>query len=237
MPRNPPAASTLRNRNRITNKTHLKIYQGSLEADAIVIPDEDEEKHLLNNLVAGVDAEDANVSAVLTLFFCHVNHHFVAMRSMDCITNTLTNHIYRNITCRRSYLRLIGTKAMKDLRVESQVPLCSQPLFLPQILPESLITMMNCIYPINGRTRQLMQSHLQPLKKTLSMDWAMDSHIIWTKEIRSGSIRIMRKHVVKVPVCRALCLVRGPRHAVQRRRAKTLRHLSPLSFPRMNSSW
>jgi len=60
MPRNhAPAASTLRNRNRITNKTRLKIVQGSLE-DAVLIPDEDEEKHRLTNLVAGVDAEDAN---------------------------------------------------------------------------------------------------------------------------------------------------------------------------------
>ncbi|KAF5321443.1 hypothetical protein D9619_000083 [Psilocybe cf. subviscida] len=45
-----PAASTLRNRNRITNKTRLKIHQGSLDADAILIPDEDEEKHRLTNL-------------------------------------------------------------------------------------------------------------------------------------------------------------------------------------------
>ncbi|KAF4622202.1 hypothetical protein D9613_009361 [Agrocybe pediades] len=61
MPRNPhAAASTLRNRNRITNKTRLKIHQGSLDADAVLIPDEDEEKHRLTNLVAGVDAEDAN---------------------------------------------------------------------------------------------------------------------------------------------------------------------------------
>jgi hypothetical protein len=64
MPRNPPAASTLRNRNRITNKSRLKIYQGSLDADVALIPDEDEERHLLNNLVAGVDAEDANVCIV-----------------------------------------------------------------------------------------------------------------------------------------------------------------------------
>ena len=63
MPRNHhPAASTLRNRNRITNKTRLKIHQGSLDADAVLIPDEDEEKHRLTSLVAGVDAEDANVS-------------------------------------------------------------------------------------------------------------------------------------------------------------------------------
>lgn len=61
MPRNlHPAASTLRNRNRITNKTRIKIHQGSLDADAVLIPDEDEEKHRLTNLVAGVDAEDAN---------------------------------------------------------------------------------------------------------------------------------------------------------------------------------
>ncbi|KXN91311.1 Enhancer of polycomb-like protein 1 [Leucoagaricus sp. SymC.cos] len=61
MPRNHlPGASTLRNRNRVTNKTRLKIHHGSLDADALLIPDEDEEKHRLTNLVAGVDAEDAN---------------------------------------------------------------------------------------------------------------------------------------------------------------------------------
>lgn len=63
MPRNHlPGASTLRNRNRVTNKTRLKIHHGNLDADALLIPDEDEEKHRLTNLVAGVDAEDANVS-------------------------------------------------------------------------------------------------------------------------------------------------------------------------------
>ncbi|KAF9445195.1 hypothetical protein P691DRAFT_676156 [Macrolepiota fuliginosa MF-IS2] len=61
MPRNHlPGASTLRNRNRVTNKTRLKIYHGNLDAEALLIPDEDEEKHRLTNLVAGVDAEDAN---------------------------------------------------------------------------------------------------------------------------------------------------------------------------------
>lgn len=73
MPRNHhPAASTLRNRNRITNKTRLKIHQGSLDADAVLIPDEDEEKCRLTNLVAGVDAEDANVSSYSLLLLCHV---------------------------------------------------------------------------------------------------------------------------------------------------------------------
>lgn len=61
MPRNhPPGASTLRNRNRITNKSRLKILFGNIEGDALLIQDEDEEKHRLTNLVAGVDAEDAN---------------------------------------------------------------------------------------------------------------------------------------------------------------------------------
>ena len=63
MPRNHlPGASTLRNRNRITNKTRLKIHHGNLDVEALLIPDEDEEKTRLTNLVAGVDAEDANVS-------------------------------------------------------------------------------------------------------------------------------------------------------------------------------
>lgn len=62
MPRNHlPATSTLRNRNRITNKTRLKIVRGSVDAETAFIPDEDEEKLRLTNLVAGVDAEDANV--------------------------------------------------------------------------------------------------------------------------------------------------------------------------------
>ncbi len=75
MPRNHlPGASTLRNRNRVTNKTRLKIHHGNFEAEAIFIPDEDEEKHRLTNLVAGVDAEDANVSPARSLALPHVTH-------------------------------------------------------------------------------------------------------------------------------------------------------------------
>ena len=63
MPRNHiPGASTLRNRNRITNKSRLKILKGNVDADDLLFPDDDDEKHRLTNLVAGVDAEDANVS-------------------------------------------------------------------------------------------------------------------------------------------------------------------------------
>ncbi|RDB21980.1 Enhancer of polycomb-like protein 1 [Hypsizygus marmoreus] len=61
MPRNHlTGASTLRNRIRVNNKTRLKVVEGNLDFDTLVIPDEDEEKHRLTNLVAGVDAEDAN---------------------------------------------------------------------------------------------------------------------------------------------------------------------------------
>lgn len=57
----PPVPSTLRNRNRINNKSRLKIFHGNLDADSI-IPDEDEEKHRLQQSVLGVDQDDANVS-------------------------------------------------------------------------------------------------------------------------------------------------------------------------------
>ncbi len=62
MPRNHNAAgpSTLRNRNRVTNKTRLKVIKESIDADPIVL-DEDEEKARVVS-TAGVDAEDANVS-------------------------------------------------------------------------------------------------------------------------------------------------------------------------------
>lgn len=58
-----PPASTLRNRNRITNKTRLKIIHGNIDEDPI-IPDEDEEKNRLLQSVAGVDQEDANVCLI-----------------------------------------------------------------------------------------------------------------------------------------------------------------------------
>ncbi|KAG1736711.1 hypothetical protein EDD22DRAFT_1009819 [Suillus occidentalis] len=59
MPRNTNlGTSTLRNRNRVTNKTRLKIIQGSIDADLLVV-DEDEEKARII-ITAGVDAEDAD---------------------------------------------------------------------------------------------------------------------------------------------------------------------------------
>ncbi|KAJ7224458.1 enhancer of polycomb-like-domain-containing protein [Mycena pura] len=59
MPRlvNPP--TTLRNRNRITNKYRLKIHKGDIDTDPF-IPDEEDEKSRSNLAVAGVDQDDAN---------------------------------------------------------------------------------------------------------------------------------------------------------------------------------
>ena len=66
MPRNPAGPSTLRNRNRVTNKTRLKVIKESIDADPIVL-DEDEEKARVVS-TAGVDAEDANVSSFSSFF-------------------------------------------------------------------------------------------------------------------------------------------------------------------------
>ncbi|KAF5384583.1 hypothetical protein D9757_007529 [Collybiopsis confluens] len=63
-----PPPSALRNRNRITNKTRLKVIHGNVDVDQI-IPDEDEEKNRLLQIVAGVDLEDAkehHLQAVLS---------------------------------------------------------------------------------------------------------------------------------------------------------------------------
>lgn len=67
-----PGQSALRNRNRVTNKTRLKVIKDSIDADPIVL-DEDEEKARVVS-TAGVDAEDANVSvdSPLLLAVCAV---------------------------------------------------------------------------------------------------------------------------------------------------------------------
>lgn len=58
---------SLRNRNRVTNKTRLKVIKGNIDADPIVL-DEDEERARVVS-TAGVDAEDANVRLrFLTIF-------------------------------------------------------------------------------------------------------------------------------------------------------------------------
>lgn len=57
MPRN-HNPGTLRNRNRITNKTRLKIIHGNVEADPFGLEEDEEKARVIST--AGVDAEDAN---------------------------------------------------------------------------------------------------------------------------------------------------------------------------------
>ncbi|KAJ7035651.1 enhancer of polycomb-like-domain-containing protein [Mycena alexandri] len=78
MPRlvNPP--TTLRNRNRITNKYRLKIIHGNIEADPFQA-DEDDEKSRSNLAVAGVDQDDAN------------EHHLQAVLSEAAQRNASTS--------------------------------------------------------------------------------------------------------------------------------------------------
>jgi hypothetical protein len=60
MPRNHNAGtSTLRNRNRVTNKTRLKIFHGSIDDDSLAF--EETPRLGLFADAQGVDAEDANV--------------------------------------------------------------------------------------------------------------------------------------------------------------------------------
>lgn len=71
MPRN-HNPGTLRNRNRITNKTRLKIIHGNVEADPFGLEEDEEKARVIST--AGVDAEDANVSLSLaaSLVVCPV---------------------------------------------------------------------------------------------------------------------------------------------------------------------
>ncbi|KAF5375868.1 hypothetical protein D9615_008245 [Tricholomella constricta] len=80
MPRNHHTGAPSRPRARITQKTRLKIYQGDHEADIVLIPDEDEEKHRLTNLVAGVDAEDANEHHLQAVLTAHSHTPHVPLR-------------------------------------------------------------------------------------------------------------------------------------------------------------
>lgn len=67
----PPLPSS-RNRNRITNKSRLKIVRGDVAVEPIIL-DEDEEKNRLLQSVAGVDQDDANVSRRFQpIRCCHV---------------------------------------------------------------------------------------------------------------------------------------------------------------------
>jgi enhancer of polycomb-like protein len=61
MPRNQTQGTTLRNRNRVTNKTRLKVVRGNIDADPLILDEEEERARVI--ATSGVDADDANVSS------------------------------------------------------------------------------------------------------------------------------------------------------------------------------
>ncbi|KAH9949542.1 enhancer of polycomb-like-domain-containing protein [Amylocystis lapponica] len=80
MPRNHNAGpSTLRNRNRVTNKTRLRVITEAIDADPIVL-DEDEEKARVVS-TAGVDAEDANEHHLQAVLSAAAYRHQAGSRS------------------------------------------------------------------------------------------------------------------------------------------------------------
>ncbi|KAG9312626.1 enhancer of polycomb-like-domain-containing protein [Chiua virens] len=58
MPRNTLGTSALRNRNRVTNKTRLRVIHGNIDADPSSFEEDEEKAKTIST--AGVDAEDAN---------------------------------------------------------------------------------------------------------------------------------------------------------------------------------
>jgi len=233
MPRNnAPAASTLRNRNRITNKTRLKIHQGSLDADAVLIPDEDEEKHRLTNLVAGVDAEDANVSATLSPT-CHVTNQLWLCVPRMSLSAADKSSLTRNITFNKSCLRHIAQALLLDCRTES----CSrrlQHLSQHQTRPGLFQITMSCIPPVDGKTQLLTFAHRRLWRRALLMELPVDLRTTWTRETRNGSTRTMRRLVEKAQALKVRCqpLEHGPLFVVQRRRGKSPNLFFPLLSPK-----
>ncbi|KAH9852530.1 enhancer of polycomb-like-domain-containing protein [Lenzites betulinus] len=71
-----PGQSALRNRNRVTNKTRLKVIKDTIDADSIVL-DEDEEKARVVS-TAGVDAEDANEHHLQAVLSAAASRHQAA---------------------------------------------------------------------------------------------------------------------------------------------------------------
>jgi hypothetical protein len=60
-----PTTNGLR-KNRITQKTRLRVVRGALDEDAIILDDEEERNRVLAS--QGVDAEDANVRPISRWF-------------------------------------------------------------------------------------------------------------------------------------------------------------------------
>ena len=244
-----PGPSTLRNRNRVTNKTRLHIVHGSLDADPLAF-DEDEEKARIVS-TAGVDAEDANVSPHFLpyhasqplmlsgawwriLIGCH-RENFIP-RNADSLT------FYRNTTFKlscqlpRNATRLPGLPVVPG----TSLPNNRMPTSQSRIMPDLWKTMILFTHPSGGVIQSHTSRHLRRLRKPHRTPSLMDSHISWMSATRSGSTRTTRKLVAREHLLKELfqrpVRQREPRNAVQRRRARNQMSPNPSLFPKMNSS-
>jgi hypothetical protein len=251
MPRNNASTSTLRNRNRVTNKTRLKVFHGTIDADPLLLEDEEVSNDLKLN-TQGVDAEDANVSlAVCSLFpplqpcalvalTWHFRHAFRGM---------LTKHpflVYRSTTFKLSYLLLLNAirTAHKDSLGEQRTKPALSPLssYLCQIQPVWSMTIQSSIPQIDGRIRQHTSVRQRRPMSVARAHSPMVLHITWMNGIRNGSIRTTRKPVGKARALKVLSQHREPRrdldhHGARRLKARSRRSSSHSRFPRMTSSW
>ncbi|RPD66682.1 hypothetical protein L226DRAFT_453767 [Lentinus tigrinus ALCF2SS1-7] len=74
-----PGPAALRNRNRVTNKTRLKVIRDTIEADSIVLDDDEEKARVVST--AGVDAEDANEHHLQAVLSAAASRHQATARS------------------------------------------------------------------------------------------------------------------------------------------------------------
>ena len=68
-------------KNRVTQKTRLRVVRGELDAEAVLLDDDEEHNRVLAS--QGVDAEDANVSCSLGLLDVACSHWAVEFESQS----------------------------------------------------------------------------------------------------------------------------------------------------------
>ncbi|KAG1736707.1 hypothetical protein EDD22DRAFT_959728 [Suillus occidentalis] len=121
MPRNTNlGTSTLRNRNRVTNKTRLKIIQGSIDADLLVV-DEDEEKARII-ITAGVDAEDADDDLILKPILCELFYIEKALEAIARDIQTKSKALAEQARARTAVVREVKKFKNAEKALEAKEP-------------------------------------------------------------------------------------------------------------------
>src|SRR6266850_2444983 len=241
-----PGPSTLRNRNRVTNKTRLHIVHGSLDADPLVF-DEDEEKARIVS-TAGVDSEDANVSSYfspkhslgpLLLGGAWWHDPIGCHRESFIPRNADSSPFYRSTTCRLCCpLPRNATPRAPPVVLVISPPNNRMHISQSRITPALWKTTSHFTRPTDGVTPSHSSRRPKRSRKPRKTPSHMVSPILWTSATKNGSTRTTKKLVAKEHPLKAryrrLARQRGPRSAAPRRRARspTLRH--PLSSLKMN---